>query len=210
MRMDPHSPLRWALPCLLATFAVVLLVWPVVRVRRETGVWATTLHRETEPGQQLMALCFLAILLAVVGFVVAFAWQGPAAVAMWSGPPGLSVLGLGLSAIAVVLVATAQHQMGASFRIGIDDAQTDLVEDGLFAWVRNPIYSALAILLLGLFLAAPSGWTLGILGLASATIARHVRLEERHLLAQHGDAYFRYASRVGRFVPKLGRLRREA
>jgi protein-S-isoprenylcysteine O-methyltransferase Ste14 len=31
------------------------------------------------------------------------------------------------------------------------------------------------------------------------------RNEERHLLAMHGDAYARYLSRTGRFIPHAGR-----
>jgi protein-S-isoprenylcysteine O-methyltransferase Ste14 len=31
------------------------------------------------------------------------------------------------------------------------------------------------------------------------------RVEEPYLLATHGEAYRRYASRTGRFVPGLGR-----
>jgi len=204
--MDPTLFTRWALPLLLGVFAFVLMVWPVARVYRDTGVWAATLHRETEPGQRLVGLAFLAIQLAAVVFVVLYAWRGPSAVEVWLQSPALTWLGLGLAACGVVLVAIAQRQMGASFRIGIDDAETALVQTGLFGQVRNPIFSALLILLAGLFMAVPCVWTLGIWLAAAVTVARQVRLEERHLLAQHGEQYRLYAARVGRFVPGVGRL----
>ena len=34
------------------------------------------------------------------------------------------------------------------------------------------------------------------------------RNEERHLLAMHGEAYARYLSRTGRFIPRAGRSAR--
>jgi protein-S-isoprenylcysteine O-methyltransferase Ste14 len=204
--MDETPAIRLALPLLLAAFVCVLLVWPVLRLRRQTGVWAVTLHRTTAPGQRAVALAFLAIQLGVLAVVGAHALLGPAALGVWRLPAGAAWLGLALGAGAVALVAVAQRQMGASFRIGIDDAKTALVETGLFGAVRNPIFTGLLIALAGIFLAAPCGWTLALWISATVTVSRQVRLEERHLLALHGAAYRRYASRVGRFVPGVGRL----
>ena len=63
------------------------------------------------------------------------------------------------------------------------------------------------MLLLGVMLAIPCAASL-LLGVAAAiAIAVHTRLEERHLLALHGDAYRAYAAGVGRFLPGIGRLR---
>ena len=49
-------------------------------------------------------------------------------------------------------------------------------------------------------------WT--VMGRAGSTllIMLQARLEEQHLLALHGEAYRRYASAAGRFLPGLGRL----
>jgi protein-S-isoprenylcysteine O-methyltransferase Ste14 len=204
--MDSTLATRLALPLLLAAFVCVLLVWPVLRLRRQTGVWAVTLHRETAPGQRAVALAFLAIQLGAVAAVAVYAARGPVALGVWPLPAGAAWLGLALAAGAVALVAVAQRQMGASFRIGIDDAATRLVETGLFGISRNPIFAGLLIALAGIFLAAPCGWTLALWISATVTVSRQVRLEERHLLALHGAAYGRYASRVGRFVPGVGRL----
>lgn len=205
--MEPLSLARVALPLLLLVFAGVLLVWPVVRLRRETGVWAVTLHRNTTPGNRVMGLVFLALVLALASLVGRFALYGPASVGVWGAPGGVVIAGLLLCAAGVLVIAIAQRQMGESFRIGIDDAKTALVSRGLFARVRNPIYSGLLLLLLGVMLAVPcaASVTLGLA--AAAAIAVHTRLEERHLLALHGDAYRAYAAGVGRFLPGVGRLR---
>jgi protein-S-isoprenylcysteine O-methyltransferase Ste14 len=208
--MDPTLAARVSLPLLLVTFVIALMVWPVVRLRRETGAWAVTLHRETAPGQRLVAVAFLGIQLTAVAFVAAYALRGPAALGVWTLPSFVAWLGLGLAVGGIILVAAAQRQMGASFRIGIDDAETALVKDGVFAVVRNPIFTGLLVLLAGMFLAVPCMWTLGLWVAAAVAVSRQVRLEERHLLALHADAYREYASRVGRFLPGIGRLVRDA
>lgn len=204
--MDAILATRISLPLLLLAFVIVLMVWPVLRLRRETGAWAVTLHRETAPGQRVVAVVFLVMQLAALAFVAAYALRGPTPLGVWPFPAATAWLGLGVALAGLVLVATAQRQMGASFRIGIDDAETALVQNGLFGVVRNPIFAALLVLLAGMFLAVPCLWTLGLWIVSAVTVSKQVRLEEDHLLDQHGEAYRRYASRVGRFVPGIGRL----
>lgn len=204
--MDPMLVSRVSLPILFVAFVFVLMVWPVVRLRRQSGIQAVTLHRDTAKGQRFVAVAFLAFELAAVGFVVIHAWKGPETLGVWPLAGFVTWLGLAIAVAGVLLVAVAQHEMGASFRIGIDDQETALVENGLFAFVRNPIFTGLGILLGGIFLAAPCLWSLALWVGASATVALQTRLEERHLLVMHGEAYRRYASRVGRFIPGIGRF----
>lgn len=204
--MDPTLVTRVSLPLLLVAFVIVLMVWPVVRLRRQTGAWAVTLHRETEKGQRLVAVAFLGIQIATLAFVAIHAWKGPEVLVTWRLGNVVTWLGLGIAVVGVILVAVAQYEMGASFRIGIDDEETALVENGLFAVVRNPIFTGLGVLLGGMFLAVPCLWSLALWFGGSATVAMQTRLEERHLLAMHGETYRRYASRVGRFIPGIGRF----
>jgi protein-S-isoprenylcysteine O-methyltransferase Ste14 len=192
---------------LLIVFAGVLLVWPVVRLRRASGVQAVTLHRNTTPGNRFMGLVFLTIVLGLGVLVARFSLLGPGAVGVWGAPRGVGLVGLLLCGAGVLVIAIAQRQMGESFRIGIDDAKTALVCRGLFRHVRNPIYSGLLVVLLGVTLVIPCAASLLLGGAAATAIAIHTRLEERHLLALHGDAYRAYAAAVGRFLPGVGRLR---
>lgn len=205
--MDSVVVGRVALPVLLATFVLTLVVWPVVRLRRESGAQAVTLHRRDTPGQRSGALAFLGVGLGVAALTLAYAVGGPAAVGAWPARAGLVWTGIGFGVAGLLLVAVAQRQMGASFRIGIDAERTPLVERGVFRAVRNPIFSGLLVLLAGVVLIVPSVWSLALWLVSFGAIARHTRLEERHLRAMHGDAYARYAERTGRFVPGLGRLR---
>ena len=98
--------------------------------------------------------------------------------------------------------------MGTSWRIGVDhEERTDLVTSGPFALVRNPIFAAMIPTGLGLVLMVPS-WV-AIAGFAGLVLALEIQVrvvEEPYLLQAHGERYAAYASRVGRFVPGVGRL----
>jgi protein-S-isoprenylcysteine O-methyltransferase Ste14 len=90
---------------------------------------------------------------------------------------------------------------GRSFRIGIDTDQPDtLITDGIFAFSRNPIYVAFAIILIGEFLIFPNWLTLIYLGAATWLFHRQVLREEDYLRGHYGAAYEDYCHRVRRYL----------
>jgi protein-S-isoprenylcysteine O-methyltransferase Ste14 len=101
----------------------------------------------------------------------------------------------------------AQLAMGSSWRIGVDpEESTALVTHGPFAWVRNPIFSAMLPTSLGLTLMVPS-W-LALAGFVALIVALELQVrvvEEPYLRQAHGEAYAEYEAHVGRFVPGVGR-----
>jgi protein-S-isoprenylcysteine O-methyltransferase Ste14 len=121
-------------------------------------------------------------------------------------------LGVALAVAGIAATFGAQLSMGASWRVGVDpEERTALVTDGPFALVRNPIYSAMLPTVFGLLLMVPSALAVAGFALLLLGIELQVRLvEEPYLLRVHGDAYARYAARVGRFVPGLGLMRQAA
>ena len=122
--------------------------------------------------------------------------------------PAAHVAGLALCAVGIVGTFAAQMAMGASWRIGVDpEERTELVTGGLFDFCRNPIYTFMVIAWLGFALLVPSWVALAAGVLLISGIQIQVRLvEEPHLLRAHGEPYRAWASRVGRFLPGLGRL----
>ncbi|HEY2743735.1 MAG TPA: isoprenylcysteine carboxylmethyltransferase family protein, partial [Polyangia bacterium] len=184
---------------------------PALRVRRRSGVWPIVVGSSTARGQRLLAWLTRAFSVAVAAWLVAYAVAGPAAVGVIALPPSVAdtalAAGWSLVGASLALLVLAQGQMGAAWRIGIDARATPLVTHGLYGVVRNPIYSAMDLVLAGVVLVAPSPWSLAAaLGVAVA-LAVQTRLEEQHLLGLHGPTYRAYDARVGRFVPGLGRLR---
>lgn len=117
-------------------------------------------------------------------------------------------VGIALFAVGLTGTLVAQVAMGESWRIGVDErVTTDLVTDGPFAIVRNPIFAAMLPASTGLALMVPS-WV-ALAGLAALVVALQLQVrvvEEPYLRRVHGPGYADYAARVGRFVPGLGRL----
>jgi len=105
------------------------------------------------------------------------------------------------------LLVAAQLQLGVSWRIGIDEgAQSGLITSGLYRFCRNPIYLAMLILLIGYALLLPTRLSFALLVGTYVGIRLQTSAEEAYLLRTYKDAYRAYARRVGRFVPRLGRL----
>ena len=121
---------------------------------------------------------------------------------------GLHVIGIALAAAGGLAVFAAQLGMGASWRIGVSEDQgTDLVTTGWFTLVRNPIYAAMIVGWTGFALIVPTWLAFAAVVVIAIGLELQVRfVEEPYLLRTHGDEYARYASRVGRFVPSVGRL----
>jgi len=121
--------------------------------------------------------------------------------AVWAG-----VLGTVLGVAGVALTLVAQLAMGDSWRIGVDASErTDLVTTGVFARVRNPIFTAMLIATGGLVLLVPNPVSVAALVVLAAALEVQVRfVEEPYLTRTHGAAYERYRATTGRFLPTLG------
>lgn len=146
--------------------------------------------------------------IAAVAMVLAYALVP---VAVWIGVPLLgreiAVLGVVLVGLGVVGTFAAQVTMRDSWRIGVDPAaRTRLVTDGLFRWVRNPIFTMMIVVSIGLALVCSTPLALALPLVLVAALEVQVRVvEEPYLVAVHGEAYRAWARHTGRFVPWLGR-----
>jgi protein-S-isoprenylcysteine O-methyltransferase Ste14 len=117
-----------------------------------------------------------------------------------------NTVGLILAIAGIGLTFAAQLAMGDSWRVGVDpEERTDLVTDGPFRLVRNPIYSAMLPTVFGLVLMVPSALAIAAIVTLFVALELQVRLvEEPYLLQVHGNAYADYVARVGRFAPGVG------
>jgi protein-S-isoprenylcysteine O-methyltransferase Ste14 len=182
----------------LAFFGRSWLAWRQTGINPYRLTARTGLHGYLARGYRLV---FVAIALAVLLWVFvepARLWMGPLA---WLERQPVQIAGAALMAISLVWVLAAQAQMGASWRIGIDDENpTDLVARGIFARSRNPIFLGMRASLAGLFLMMPNAVVLACWLVGDVLIQVQVFLEEEHLERQHGDAYRRYRTATPRWL----------
>lgn len=75
-----------------------------------------------------------------------------------------------------------------------------LVADGIFRWLRNPMYVGIILLLAGIAILLASDWTLVMtVVLALVLHVGVVKREERYLEAKFGEAYRHYMETVPRY-----------
>jgi protein-S-isoprenylcysteine O-methyltransferase Ste14 len=194
-----------------ATFGVrTVLQW------RRYGDTGWRFHRTSWTGAGAQALLVAAGALVVAAPIAALAAGatheplGPAWLTRTGTAPATVSAGIGVVLVVtgVALTWVAQRQMGRSWRIGVDAAErTALVTDGLFRWVRNPIYTGMALCFVGEALIVPNLLTAAALVIGAIGLEIQVRrVEEPYLRATHGSAYLSWAATTGRFLPGLGHL----
>lgn len=168
---------------------------------RRTGSTGFILPRLRAPiAERLGSLLFIA---ALVPLAIA---PAPGVRLELLAGPAWGLAGAVLAFAGIVLCLVAQLVMGDSWRVGVDESETtDLVVDGLFAKVRNPIFTSMLVAAVGFALLVPNAWSLAAVALLFVGLELQVRyVEEPYLARSHGLAYTSYVSRAGRFLPGIG------
>ncbi len=196
--------LRIILPLYLVVYFAVAFVWRSVVVYKTTGINPYVLGG-SDNAYDYIGVVFRMTFLAVVGVIILFAASANlydyAAPLRWLELDFVRWFGLVLLIASLVWTATAQVQMGASWRIGIDKKnRTELVEKGLFSVSRNPIFLGMRLALAGFFLTIPNAVTLLTFVLGDVLMQIQVRLEEEHLRNLHGAKYAEFTERVRRWI----------
>ena len=180
-----------------------------VQLRRTGSTGFKGLHSASGLTERIGGSLFaLAVALCVVGTVLQLAGALSAVEAL--NGEGARILGVALATLGIAIVSFAQFAMADAWRIGVDPTErTELVTDGPFSLVRNPIYAAMIPSFIGIALLAPNAVTIVGATLLMVALELQTRLiEEPYLTRVHGEQYTVYAARVGRFLPGIGRLRR--
>ena len=111
----------------------------------------------------------------------------------------LALAGLGLSFVLAGVRAVRRSQSTIDPRH--PENTTSVVETGIYAVTRNPIYVGLLLLLGGWAVYLQNLAALGLEGLFMATLTHlQIRPEERFLEQRFGDAYLSYVRRVPRWL----------
>jgi protein-S-isoprenylcysteine O-methyltransferase Ste14 len=182
------------------------IAWPIFHVWRRHGIWPIVFAREAAPAQRLFGWLTRTLFVVLIGASIGRIFVDPDRLLLWSAPLGVQTIGWLLLIGGTLLTVVAQRQMGASWRVGIDDRPTGLVTGGVFKLVRNPIFTGLLLFLAGYACLTPAWWSLALWAATLAGLRVQIAWEEKHLIALHGAAYVAYATRVGRLAPLVGRL----
>ena len=146
--------------------------------------------------------------IVVQGLGIGAAGFGPVHVALdpMSGAAIAEAIGVALlMGGTIALFDASSRAMGKNWAV-VAQTRSDhvLVQNGPFAYVRNPIYVALGLFMLAMAVAF-GHWRNLIVGVPLYAIGTWMRVmrEEALLRAQFGTAYDEYAAQVKRFVPRL-------
>ncbi len=189
-----------ALALYFVVFFVVIFVWRSWLVYRRTGINPVVLSRHDD-AHGYVGRAFKWLMLGLALHVFALALLPTYVAPDITAYPALQWLGWGILLTALPTAGWAQHDMGAAWRIGIDEAaQPQLIQHGVYKLSRNPIFLATRMALLGLMLVSPGAVTLVFAALGEVLMQVQVRLEEAYLQRCLGQTYANYCARVPRWL----------
>lgn len=105
----------------------------------------------------------------------------------------------------------AHRALGSNYTPGLrTKAVHQIVAEGIYAWIRHPMYSSFFVLLASYFLLTTDS-LIGLLGLGySLFLVERAGHEEQMLIKQFGDEYRAYMQSTGRFLSSLKRTTSDA
>ena len=119
-------------------------------------------------------------------------------------PSWLTIVGLVLTVIGMIFEFYTQLSLGKHFSAYLHIREDHkLISNGPYRFIRHPMYTALTMVLLGLFFTSSNIYVGLPLPVFLVVIALRVGKEENVLVEQFGDEYRNYMIRTGRFLPKI-------
>ena len=147
------------------------------------------------------------LVFTVVTYIGIFAWLLYPPSMAWSRidlPDGMRALGIVLAALGLCGLYWAFRHLGSNLLpASATNTPPTLVTTGPYRWVRHPMYSAWAVMLLGYGLLTEIWAVPTMAAFAFGAVVRRTSAEESNLVAQFGEAYTESAARTGRFLPRL-------
>lgn len=119
-------------------------------------------------------------------------------------PDRLRWIGAIVGLFAILVGYLAHSTLGTSFTPYVQTrVEHRLVTEGIYSWIRHPVYASFFVLFAAFFLISTS-WLLGVFALVySVVIIQRVQHEEAMMIDAFGNQYRQYIQLTGRFVPRL-------
>lgn len=196
--LHPFVPLACA-----AAFFLVTAVRSIVSAQRN-GKSPFVIDR-SDPILGFVGAAFAVVVLSLIVYFVGIAVDPELETAMGRIPrdneDGWRLASVVVMTSSLLWMAFAQFSMGRSWRIGIDQSETlELRTGGPFGMSRNPIFTGMLGLSVGLALWSPSTVTIAALTAAYIALEIQIRAEEAYLERTIGEPYRRYRSKTPRWL----------
>ncbi len=163
-----------------------------IRVKRRTGIFPIIKNTSSTHGfvDRIVSLTYILMILNTIVFV-----SGRNVSALFELIDGfhhywVQIVGLIIIGISFLLMFFAQFQMQDSWRIGIDkESDVNLVQSGLFKYLRHPIYLFALFIGVGMVCVIPSLASIFLLVLLYIILSIQSRLEEEFMLTKFEYQY---------------------
>ncbi len=180
---------------LLAGLIFHKALWEILK-RRQGGA-ETASETTTSPGNRLVKLVKLMILAAIIAQTVL-----PDFLPIADEPLMLRLTGLCIFTLGLLTAISARVQLGNNWS-DIEDgkiaSEHAVVSQGIYGYIRHPIYTGDILLLLGLELCLNSWLVLGLVLLVPVVVVQTIKEEQKLIgaLPEYAD----YIRRTKRFIP---------
>ncbi len=187
----------------LMLLAIIALFMPIGLYYRFRSFTGERLSRRDEGLFVMVALRLagLGFWLGLLAYLINPAWVNWSEVPLpgylrWSGFP--------LGTLAVLWCGWMLHTLGSNLTDTVNvRATATLVTSGPYRWVRHPMYLGVVALVVSVSVIAASALIAFFGALVVAMILVRTPTEEAKLMERFGGAYRQYASRTGRYLPRL-------
>jgi protein-S-isoprenylcysteine O-methyltransferase Ste14 len=186
-----------------AVWALCAIAWYVIRYPHERRARKTAVTRSR---RDVREIALMSISLTGLGILpIAYVATGFDHFGDYSFSPARAWIGAAVFLIALFLFYRTHHDLGRNWSISLEVRdQHRLVTDGIYRYVRHPMYTAFFLwaiaqaLLLQNWIAGPAG----MVGFGTLFLFRISR-EEHMMLETFGEEYRAYAARTKRLLPWL-------
>ncbi|MEQ1940861.1 protein-S-isoprenylcysteine O-methyltransferase [Mesorhizobium sp. VNQ89] len=180
-----------------------LVAWFVIRLPHQRRARRIGIAATQRTLTDRLALAASGIGLAVIpAFYLA---TGIPAFADYTFQPWLGWCGLVVQVLFLALFYASHRQLGRNWSVTLEIRNDHrLVTDGLYRYVRHPMYSSFWLWAIAQALLLPN-WVAGLSGLVGVAILFLARVgaEEAMMEKHFGEEYRSYAARTGRVIPRV-------
>jgi protein-S-isoprenylcysteine O-methyltransferase Ste14 len=184
-----------------AIFVLLEVGWYLIRHPHARRSRRTPVARSSYDGYEIVLLLISLSGLGIVPSI--YVAIGLPRFADYAFHPTLAWLGLLIAIAALLLFHLTHRALGRNWSISLEmRADHALITEGIYRYVRHPMYSAFWLWAVAQALLLPN-WIAGgagIVGFGTLFFGR-VSREERMMLETFGDEYRAYASRTCRIIP---------